>query len=424
MSYELSKKKINGLVLSGGGALGAYEVGAIQAFNEKGIHFEVVTGTSIGALNGAFYVGGQSQNLKKLWSNITPTKVMVDGFNLNSKLLTNPISDSFKSIKDWGKQYLNLKEGVGADITPFKQYIRNSLDVEACKNSDIKFGITTAKLPSYIPVDLCMNEIKDNDTYLAFLHASSACFPIFPVETINEKKYVDGFYNDNVPMRLAFDYGADELYVVDMKLFNKKPQHMFYLSLPNVHYIAPYISLGSMMDFSQETIQKNMKLGYLDTKKYFGDYRGFYFAFKDVKPVDGFMSYILHNFGINAEYILKELSKDITKKMDELDYFVRSVEIIAMRLGIDNYYEVYSLDDFVEILRKQIEKLKEAEMLKSVFSKLIDNVNVAATIAPSKIKSDYLIRFSVDFLNLVDENNKPLINPIYLNSTNIKRRKD
>lgn len=424
MPYELSKKKINALVLSGGGALGAYEVGAIEALKEKGLHFEIVTGTSIGALNGAFYVGGQSDNLRKLWSNITPTKVMVDGFNLNSKLLTNPMSDNFRSIRDWGKQYLNLKEGVGADITPFKEYIRSSLDVEKCKESNIKFGITTAKLPSYLPVDLNMNEIKDDDTYLAFLHASSACFPIFPIETINDKKYVDGFYNDNVPMRLAFDYGADELYVIDMKLFNKKPQHMFYLTLPNVHYIAPYISLGSMMDFSQETIQKNMKLGYLDTKKYFGDYRGFYFTFKDIKPVDGFMSYILHNFGINAEFILKELSKDITKKMDELDYFVRSIEVIALRLGIENYYEAYTLEEFIQIIKERLKTLKEDSMLKSSFFKVIGAIGATMTTAPSKIKVDYLIRFSVDFLNLVDGKNKPLIDPIYLNTANVKSRKD
>lgn len=41
-----------GLVLSGGGSKGAYESGCMKALQELGYHFDIVTGTSIGALNG------------------------------------------------------------------------------------------------------------------------------------------------------------------------------------------------------------------------------------------------------------------------------------------------------------------------------------------------------------------------------------
>lgn len=46
------KEKL-GLVLGGGGAKGCYEIGAWQAFEECGIYFDCVAGTSIGALVGS-----------------------------------------------------------------------------------------------------------------------------------------------------------------------------------------------------------------------------------------------------------------------------------------------------------------------------------------------------------------------------------
>ena len=402
-----TKIKKLGLVLTGGGSLGSYEVGAIEVLKKHGYKFDIVTGTSIGALNGAFYMGGQEDNLRMLWSNITPTKVMVDGFNFNSKQLTNPSSDNFKIVKQWSLQY--VKNGIGADITPFKHYIRTSLDVDKCMESNIKLGIEMAKFPSLSAVDMNMNMIKDKDLFLSLLHASSACFPVFPIETINNTKYVDGFYNDNVPMRLAFEYGADELFVIDMRLFDKKPQHKFYLKLPNVHYIAPYSSLGSMLDFSQESIQKSMKLGELDTKKFFKEYRGFYFAFKDVELVDGFLSYVLHSNGVRSEYILNELSNGIRTQMDETDYYIRSIEAIALRLDIDNYYEAYSIEEFKQIIIKKIREINDENALKPLFSRGLQIISESLDISNSKTKINYLIKFSVDYLNLVDENGKPLL---------------
>ena len=46
---------MRGLVLEGGGAKGAYEAGAIKALQKKKIYFDGVSGTSIGAINAAFY---------------------------------------------------------------------------------------------------------------------------------------------------------------------------------------------------------------------------------------------------------------------------------------------------------------------------------------------------------------------------------
>ena len=62
------------LVLQGGGALGAYQVGCYEALHEAGIEPDWVIGTSIGALNGAIIAGNQPQErltrLRDFWARV------------------------------------------------------------------------------------------------------------------------------------------------------------------------------------------------------------------------------------------------------------------------------------------------------------------------------------------------------------------
>ena len=67
-----------GLVLGGGGSRGAYEIGVWRAARELGIHFDVVTGTSIGALNGALVVQGDYDFAVEMWKNMNYEAVMTN----------------------------------------------------------------------------------------------------------------------------------------------------------------------------------------------------------------------------------------------------------------------------------------------------------------------------------------------------------
>src|SRR5512136_1463560 len=49
------KLKKRGFVMTGGGAKGFYEAGVIHAFHITGMEFDVITGSSIGAMNSAFF---------------------------------------------------------------------------------------------------------------------------------------------------------------------------------------------------------------------------------------------------------------------------------------------------------------------------------------------------------------------------------
>ncbi len=56
-----------GLVLSGGGAKGAYQIGVIKALQENKIHFDVVSGASIGAFNAILTYSGNMEKAEEIW---------------------------------------------------------------------------------------------------------------------------------------------------------------------------------------------------------------------------------------------------------------------------------------------------------------------------------------------------------------------
>ena len=59
-----------GLVLEGGGSKGAYQVGVLKALLENGYRFDAVTGTSIGALNGAILAQDGLDRLEDFWREV------------------------------------------------------------------------------------------------------------------------------------------------------------------------------------------------------------------------------------------------------------------------------------------------------------------------------------------------------------------
>ena len=402
----MSNKKKVALVLAGGGSLGSYQVGAIEALEELGYSFDIVTGTSIGALNGTFVCNHQTNRLRELWENITPDQVMRDGMNLSAREASKATVATFnRSFRKWASVYLQGGKP-GADITPLKNFVYKYLDVDACLASDVRFGIVSTRFPSYKLADIDMNRVSRED-FIPYLFCSTACFPIFPVEVVHNVKYIDGFYNDNLPIRLAFSYGADEVIAIDMRLFQLKPQHDFYLKLPNVTYIAPYIDFGSLMDFSQDVIRPNMRLGYFDVMKHFKRYLGFTFTFDDKIDVKGFLSFILSTYGVDSKYIMDAIIKGIRTPMDETDYFVRTLELIALRLGIDDYYRTYTFKEFISIIKnKSVADSISAGFTGVSFKKMLKNLRKNIELhRADMVVNRFLREFSAKYLSVEFEEN-------------------
>src|SRR5438034_4915123 len=80
-----------GLVLAGGGGKGAYQIGCWKALRAVGLtSFTVISGTSVGALNGALITMGDFDKALKLWTDLEPRRVL-RATTLKKVLLTLPL---------------------------------------------------------------------------------------------------------------------------------------------------------------------------------------------------------------------------------------------------------------------------------------------------------------------------------------------
>ena len=68
-----------GLVLEGGGAKGAYQIGAWKALKEAGIHIKGIAGTSVGALNGALIAMDDFEKAEKIYNGKRNRQIICEG---------------------------------------------------------------------------------------------------------------------------------------------------------------------------------------------------------------------------------------------------------------------------------------------------------------------------------------------------------
>ena len=259
------------LVLGGGGARGAYEMGIWKSLRENKKEFDLIIGTSIGALMGTLMVQGSYEAGLKLWENITIDQIAEDGINLDL---------DWELLKDQKDKILPalssaIKEK-GMDNTPLYRLIKKMTKVNKLRKSKTELYITTMEVPSFTPLVVNLQEINEEEI-ADYLIASAACFPIFPLKIIGDRTYVDGGYYDNVPIQAALDLGATEIVAVDLKapgIIRKRRKHE-----PGITMIEPYWSLGAFFSFNAAQAKRNITLGYLDAQKAFGKLLGYAYSF-------------------------------------------------------------------------------------------------------------------------------------------------
>lgn len=259
------------LVFAGGGSKGAYEYGAWKAFREMGIDFDIVTGSSIGAINAGLYVQDDFEVASLIWQGMDMENVFANGLMLDTNLKS--LLEQRKSVIPFFKSYINSK---GADITPFIHTIEKHENYDKFIRSNVDFGLVTVKFPSMTPVEILKKDIKEG--YLGkWIIASCACFPVFPLYEIDGQSYIDGGYYDNLPIATAFRMGAESVVAVDL---SSEGTHPAYMRHPLVTYIKPYKDLGGFLRFDRNTMDWMIDLGYNDTMKAFGRLYGKKYTFQ------------------------------------------------------------------------------------------------------------------------------------------------
>lgn len=332
------------LVLGGGGSRGAYEIGVWKAMRELNIQADIVTGTSIGALNGCLYAQNDYQAAYDLWYHLTAHDVTKDGLELEFSM------DRFRTqrnkLANFLKQYPHQK---GADISPLKDMIHRLLDYSKLMASPIQYGLVATRFPSLERIEITKDGMPKELIEKQIL-ASASCFPAFPMTEINGQLYIDGGYCDNVPVDLAIRLGAERLIVVDLS--EDKPTHPQIAQFPNITFIQPTRNLGTILSFDQEKTRSNITLGYVDALRAFGALKGFRYSFRP-QPQDQpfFMRQLLlsnASLSLSRTFDENKFVEIITehthgKRLHEIDFDYRIAEVMADLLDLP-HEQIYTLE--------------------------------------------------------------------------------
>ncbi len=243
------------LVLAGGGAKGAYHIGVLKALKQYPMDFDIVVGTSIGALVGAMVAQHQSDKIITIFEKITVEDVIAGGVSISENI--DEIIEKKAEVYRFFKQMVS--DG-SVDITPLKSLINSCADYELLMKSTIDFGLVTYDI-SNNQAHMLTKKDFNKDNYASYLLATASCFPAFPVCEIEGNYFVDGGYVDNCPVELALKMGADELVVIDL---NHKITHPVFIGRPNINYVRAKEDLGSFLDFERSSIDLRVESGFYD----------------------------------------------------------------------------------------------------------------------------------------------------------------
>lgn len=398
--YVIGVDNMYGIALEGGGARGAYHIGALKALVENGYKISGIVGTSIGAFNGAIFAQGDFEKLYKCWTNLTSS----DLFNIDKKDLHKIVNkkidaELIKNVTEYVKVSASNK---GMDVTKYKEILDNLIDEEKLRKSKIDFGLATVSLTDKKTVELYKEDI-DEGMIASYIMASSQ-LPVFKSEKIQEKLFLDGGFYNNCPVNMLIQKEYKDIIEIRTKAIGvykkiKTPKDV------NMITIAPSSDLGSILFADEEIIRKNVKMGYYDALKVIKGLVGnkYYInrlednvAFNIFMKLDDNQIYkIAEDYVKNIkekeakkvlfENILFEIAKKL--KLQKVNTYnellVGMVEYLLSEEEIVELYKVYDLKELILEIKKISNKLLKKEKsnivrnyVKEMIIKLIQELNI------------------------------------------------
>lgn len=366
---------MTGLVLEGGGARGAYQIGAFRALQEIGIEIKGIAGTSVGALNGAMIAQGELEKAYQLWWDLNPARV----FSLDSRELEqlNNLALNVDNLPRLLKKVREVFNDGGLDITPLRELVVEMIDEERIRHSGIDFGLVAVSLSDLKPLELFMEDIPPG--MLTDYLLASASFPGFKVDPVEGKRLIDGGLHDNMPVSLLVAKGYDDIIVIRThgpgrhRRVRKKGLHLT--------YITPSDDLGGVLNFQQDSARGNINMGYYDALRVFKNLQGRRYY---LQPWDN--NYFLDLLLELDEDIVRDIGKALGfrggsyKRMllekiiprycdllgidHEADYEevgLMLLEEIARRCPIDRF-QIFELDEFVKLIKSSYQPRTQGKL--------------------------------------------------------------
>ena len=202
---SLSKNLKLGLVLSGGGAHGAYQAGIVKALYESGYRFKIISGTSIGALNGYLAAAGEIRELERAWMQMQRMQLLNAG--TFSKLI---FSRGNSLLEDDLQQSILIQHVKASKLKKTKvELITSAVCIQ-----DGQLHYFSSK------------DAKTKQEQIKRILASAAIPGIFPPIMINRRQFIDGGLLTNTPIEPLMKKKLDHIVVISMEPEKFEPGNM------------------------------------------------------------------------------------------------------------------------------------------------------------------------------------------------------
>ena len=184
---------VTAVVLSGGGSLGAVQVGMLLALAEHGVAPDVLVGTSVGAINAAYVANhpglAGAEELAAIWSGLTRAKIFPTG---PARLLRVAAG----------------REAGLADPGPLRRLLEKHLELDLLEDAARPVTVVATEVMTGREVQISRGPAVDA------VMASAALPGVFPPVRLGAHVLMDGGVVNNTPVSVAVEHGADVVYVL------------------------------------------------------------------------------------------------------------------------------------------------------------------------------------------------------------------
>ena len=367
-----------GLTLEGGGARGAYHIGAVKALVDNGYEFDMIVGTSIGAINAAFLAQNDLDKVYKMWQELS----FKDMFDIDEEKIKDALNVNLDvdTIKYLSRKLAKTVKEKGIDTLKIRKILEDAIDEEKVRKSKIKFGLVTYCLSDANGEEKLIDDIEKGKL-IDYIMASSN-LPVFQRTRINDKNYLDGGVYDNCPVSLLESQGIKEAIVIRTYKWNRIRGYKDIVKRGNVnmHMLSPVDKLPSILNFDSKNLNNLLKLGYFDALKMINSLDGIRYY---INPVDE--EYLLERLSNIPYDVIEKIAKKINLKLEigknisdilkddvitilsnklknknvntSKEYIISILEYVADKVGVKKY-KVYDFDDFLNEIKDRIKEGK------------------------------------------------------------------
>ena len=256
-----------GIALAGGGARGAYQIGAWKALRERGYDklISVYSGASVGSLNAVLYAMGEYDLAEKTWLSLDKDSL----FNLEKKIYKRIFKEK---LNFFNKGIYNTRklENLMDSVIQYDEIRKHEIYVATTFLGEKRrhfYDLLRTNYEHYFTKDHEMikyqklSELSDENIRKTML-ASCAIPVAFKPVSIDQDTFYDGGILDNTPIKPLQEAGCDKILVID--LFRMNFKRFIDTKEENVYYIHPKKSLRGVLDFDPKKIRRRFELGYVD----------------------------------------------------------------------------------------------------------------------------------------------------------------